>query len=488
MSESHTSPITGRRVLVNTGALAGSSIWRILISFVLQVLITRVLGVAQFGQYVSALAFLNVAQIASELGLPNLLVRDLAQNPTERRSYFQVALAIQLLSALATWAVLILLSFVLPLSPGLRVALRLAGASLPFYAVTSVCQTLFQAGERMELVMLVEGMINLLIAGLSIAVLFQGGQVEHLIGVMVITQAVSAVLCLYLTWRTHLLTGNGKLSINLAQLWREARPFYWLSLADVLLHRLDILLLNVVTGDYLTGLYSIAYSLVRVVVKLIQSYWKALYPTLSRLRHESARHYRRLADLSLRYGLMVVLPGAALTVGVAAPVLTLLYGVDAEASGATLQILVWMTPFFLLETYAITLLMADHAPGRSLFLTCLHIAAVILLLPWLTRGWGAPGAAAAMVVASAFGAAAGLGLLHRRGLPIHVSKLGFLLIATGVGGLLNYFLPGSWLVRTVISALAYLVIIGVTGVFAVSDRDLLRRTLRVAQRSPVVDV
>ena len=71
-------PSTARRVMVNTASLAGSSLWRIFISFVLQVLITRVLGVAAFGQYVSALAYLNVAQVVSELGLTTLLVRDLA--------------------------------------------------------------------------------------------------------------------------------------------------------------------------------------------------------------------------------------------------------------------------------------------------------------------------------------------------------------------------------------------------------------------------
>ncbi|MEZ4582113.1 MAG: hypothetical protein R3A10_10850 [Caldilineaceae bacterium] len=74
--------------------------------------------------------------------------------------------------------------------------------------------------------------------------------------------------------------------IDLRRLWQELRPFYWLSLADVLLHRLDIILLNIVTTDLVTGIYSIAYSVVRVGVKLIQSFWQALYPTLSRLHRQ----------------------------------------------------------------------------------------------------------------------------------------------------------------------------------------------------------
>ncbi len=475
---------TGRRVLVNTSALAGSSIWRIAISFVLQVLITRVLGVAQFGQYVSALAFLNVAQIAAELGLPNLLVRDLAQAPTQRRSYFMASLRIQLISSFVTWLVLIGMSILLPLSPGLRISLWLAGASLPFYAVTSVSQTLFQACERMELVMGVEGVVNTLILFLSLAVLFLGGQVQHLIGVMVVTQAISAVLCLFLVLRTGLLADSTEpVTVRWRDLWPRARPFYWLSLADVLLHRLDILLLNVVAGDYVTGLYSIAYSLVRVVVKLIQSYWKALYPTFSRLQQESMVHYRRLADLSLRYGLMVVLPGAALAIGGAGNVLTLLYGPAAEGATTTFQVLVWMTPFFLVETYAITLLMAEHYPRQSLLLTLLHIGAVALLLPPLTLQMGAVGAAIAMLIATASGACIGLYLLHTEGIPARVSKVGWLIASALLAGAVNIFLPMPWILRTLTATALYLLLIWITGVFAPSDRQLLRRALLATEHS-----
>ena len=69
------------RVLLDTGVLIGSSLWHILISFGLQVLIAYRLGVQRFGQYTAILAYLNVCQVLCELGLPQLLVRDLSQQP-----------------------------------------------------------------------------------------------------------------------------------------------------------------------------------------------------------------------------------------------------------------------------------------------------------------------------------------------------------------------------------------------------------------------
>ncbi len=185
-------------MLINTGALTSASLWRIAISFVLQILIARRLGVEGLGHYTIALAYLNVSQVIVELGLPTLLVRDLAQNPTHRRTYFRWLLGIQLLTSLLTWAGLILLSFVLPFAPVTAASFWLVGASLPLYAVTSAAETLFQAGERMELVMGVEVAINTLILLISLGVLWQGGDELALIAVIIATQAVSAALCLLL--------------------------------------------------------------------------------------------------------------------------------------------------------------------------------------------------------------------------------------------------------------------------------------------------
>jgi len=468
----------GRRVLVNTGSLTGSSLWRIFISFVLQILISRVLGVAEFGQYISVLAFLNVSQVVSELGLPTLLVRNLAQRPDLRRPYFTLALRIQLTAGFITWIGLVLLTWILPVSSATQTALWLVGASLPFYAVTSVSQTLFRASERMELVMGVEGTINTLILLLSVAALWLGGGVISLVAVLVLTQAASAALVTLLVTRNHLVTGShGDANVKWRSLWHAARPFYWLSLTDVLLHRLDILLLNVLAGDLITGIYSIAYSVVRIMVKLIQSYWQALYPTLSRLYDHAVDQYQRLSSLSLRYGLILVLPTAAIGFGVAANVLHLLYGNDAAASVVVFQILLWAAPFFLIEMYAVTQLMATGHPHLSLRVTWVHILTVLLLLPILTNQLDAVGAAISLVVATADGAIAGGILMRSRSLPLHVPHIAILLGATCIAGLLALLLPLPWIVRALCGGIAYLGIIWMTGVFAPSDKQIFRDAL-----------
>jgi O-antigen/teichoic acid export membrane protein len=403
----------GRRVMVNAVALASSNLWRILTSFVLQLLIAHRLGLEALGIYTIVMAYLNVGQVASELGLPGLLVRDLAQHPEQRLGYFRIATTIQTAASLLTWVVLIVLAWVLPFPRTTQLALMVGGAFLPLAALTSVTQMLFQAGERMELVLGVEGLINTLILLLSIAVLWLGGGLVALVGLLVLTQAVSALLGLWLVRRSAL-TGGAQAAVAEAPaaLLRRALPFYGLALADVLLQRIDILLLSIVAGEAVTAIYSAAYQFVRVLTKLIQSFWRALYPTLSRLRQQGHLAVVRLATNGWRAGVVTLFPVVTLAALLAQPLLLLLFGPTAVQAAPVLQVLIWSVPLFMTETYATTLLVVEQQPARSLWVSCLHVIIIVFLLPLLTSVGGATGAAWAMVLAGLVSGAVGWWLVR----------------------------------------------------------------------------
>lgn len=469
---------TGRRILVNTSALAGSSVWRIITSFALQLIIARQLGVLGLGQYTIALAYLNVCQILTELGLPALLVRDLAQMPWLRRSYFRIALSIQIAAGLAVWGGLILATMFLPFADSSRTMLWIVGASLPFYAITSVTQTLFQAGERMELVMGIELLINTLILLFSIAVVWLGGTTIHLAAVLVATQLISALLGVLLLRRSQLFAlPQEPLIWQWSLLWQRAGPFYGLALADVLLQRADIMLLSIVGGEVITGIYGAAYNLVRVGLKLVQNFWAALYPTLSRLQRQAPQQYTRLCNFSLRYGLLCLLAAAAIGTGVTADILNLIYGADYGESAFVLEILLWSAPLYLLENYTQTLLMVEQRPFQSLLVTGLHLVTLVTLVPIFTPTLGAPGAAWAALLAGCIGALVSFRLLHRWQMPRTVARPYVMAGLAASSYLLSLLLPVGWLWRLLLCTLVYVIVAWRTGLIAQHDWQLVRRVV-----------
>ena len=469
----------GKRVLINTGALTSSSLWRIGVSFVLQLLIARVLGVRALGVYTVALAYLNVGQVVSELGLPALLTRDLASRPRQRRAYFRASLRFQAVASLAVWTGLAALAVLLPYGAEARWALILIGASLPLYAVTSAAETQFRAAERMELVMGVEMFVNLLILLVSVALLVSGATVMPLIGVLVVTQAASAVTCAIILRQAHIFAPpQDTVEVRALALWRRTAAFFWLSIVEVLQQRLDILLLSIVAGPTVTGVYSAAYNLVRVVIKLIQSYWQALYPTFSRIYIRSDERYQTLSDLSLRYGLLVLLPTAAITSGVSEELTRLIYTNAYDASAPVLRWLIWIAPVVFVESFAGTQLLVHRRPRHSIAVAGANLAALLAALPLLAGYWGATGAAWASLLAASAGAIVGWAFLRSHGFQFNNGEVARMAVAAIVAVLLAAQLPVDWIVGAGIAAAAYVLIIWAAGVVSSEDIARVRRSIR----------
>jgi len=504
-SSSPTPKETGRRILINTSALAGSSLWRIVMSFLLQLLIARQLGGISLGQYTIVLAYLHLCQVISELGLPTLLVRDLAQMPWLRRSYFWLVLRVQGGAALLVWVALIAITALLPLPETTRILLWVVGASLPFYAITSASQMLFQSGERMEYVMAIEVLINTLILLLSMVVLWRGGGIVQLVALLVFTQMISAGASLFFVHRSALLSGRqDAVDWQWSMLWHRSGPFLGLALADVMLQRADIVLLSIFGGEMLVGIYSAAYNLLRVALKLIQNFWAALYPTLSRLYHHLPTHYRRLSEFATHYSMLSLLGAAAIGSGVIPILLQFIYGNEFNDSASVLQILLWTAPFYLLENYTQTLLMVERRPLQSLLISGVHLGALVLLLPTLiavatefpvgnsSPAMGALGAAVAVLVASALGAALSIYLCKYWQLPSHLRRAWFsalLVISTTLFGLYLpiLYLPIHWGWRLILSALLFFCGGWLGGLIEYRDWQQIQRVLRSGKEEAAGD-
>ena len=469
----------GRRVLINTVSLTGSSLWRIVLSFILQLVIARRMGFDVLGQYTVALAYLNVSQVVSELGLQALLVRDLAHRPEQRRSFFWIALCVQSAAALVIWLGLFLLTQLFAFDDSLRLSLWIVGASLIFYAITSVCETLFQAGERMEFVLGIEAAINILIFGLSLVLIVRETTIVQLVAVWFIAQILSALLCLFLLRRSQLLSGpQESAAVSPTELWQKTFPFFLLSLGDVLLQRADILLLSIFGNDAITGIYSVAYNVVRVLLRMIQSFWRALYPTLSRLHRTVPQRFEQLSEYGFWYGMILVLLGCVVGTSAAEGFLPMVFGEDANASVPVFRLLLWLAPVFFLESYAIMILMVARQPRLSLQLICIHLLFLAIGIPTvLWNGMAALGVAIAVLGASGVGMLFGILLLRRVDIPLLKERAIIHLAFALVASLSSAVLPVSWEGRSVAGALIYLGALWLLGAISRSDWDVIRRVL-----------
>src|SRR5690606_23688538 len=157
---------------------------------------------------------------------------------------------------------------------------------------------------------------------------------------------------------------------------RAAVPFFTITFTDVLQQRADLLLLGAFASPAVTGIYAAATSVLRVGVKLVQAYWRALYPTLTRLR--TGHSFTALADFALRVALVLAFGVALLGTLTSAALIELLFGAEFAASTRVLTILLWGLPFYVWEVRSITLLMTARAARSAARVTLVHLAVLIV--------------------------------------------------------------------------------------------------------------
>jgi O-antigen/teichoic acid export membrane protein len=263
---------------------------------------------------------------------------------------------------------------------------------------------------------------NLLILLLSLWLLWQRRGVAELLVVVVISQFAGMVVALAILLTRRLFNAPQVAApLNLKHMAKGVSPFFGLSLNDVLLQRLDILLLSFFGDARLLGAYSAAYNLVRAAIKLLQSVWRGIYPTLARLYPTSPEQAGKMASRLLYVGFALCVLGALLVSLLAGPVLHLVYGTKGSAEGGAeisvvavvLSWLVWQAPLYFLELYATTWLMVIMRAGAAFALALLHVLLLTLLLPIGASLAGAVGAAWGTVASQAIAATITLWYLRK---------------------------------------------------------------------------
>jgi len=133
----------------NTLTLTGGMGARVLMLAVLFLLVSRTLGVEQYGQFTAALALVSFFYPFAGLGASTLLLRDTACSPLDARRFWGRSLLTTLITSapLAT-AALFLGELVLPEATSFRLMLYLVIAELVLTPVTQLGSALYQALEK----------------------------------------------------------------------------------------------------------------------------------------------------------------------------------------------------------------------------------------------------------------------------------------------------------------------------------------------------
>jgi O-antigen/teichoic acid export membrane protein len=395
-SGSGDAPDAGRLLASNTGWRFVAFAARTVGGLVATILVARTLGPREFGRFGFALALTLLLSFLVMLGLPKLLVRELARRPHDAARLLDSALLV----AFAAGAVVSVLLLAVGGALGADTALLgMVGLALLADAGARIVTSLFWASERMRYEAASVGAQEAGFVVLTLLALGTDAGVEGVMLAYVTSRAIGFVVAWWFAARRFRLRVLPRPHPGgVRPIVRATMPFAIddaLSLAYV---RIDAVLLGIFHGPTAVGLYGSATNLVLNLNVLPRMLNMSVYPRMSRAWPERPEELRRLRDAALRILGAIAMPIAVGAFVLAPGIVELVYGPGFEPAAGFLRLLAVIVPFRMLgNTLGTALTSADRQTSRAVVVGVAAGVNLVLNLA-LIPVWSIHGAIASTIV------------------------------------------------------------------------------------------
>jgi O-antigen/teichoic acid export membrane protein len=453
-------PEAGAKVIRGGAVRAGTYLAAILLTAATVPLMTRHLGVADFGRFVTASSVVMIVAGVTEFGLSGIGTREYAlASPSERGALLANLLGLRTVLTLAGLAVAALL-MVLAGYPRLVVlGMLVSGGGLMLLNIQQTYSISLTAQLDWGIASVFELINAVVVAGGTLLLVLIGAQLFPFFFVSVASSAAALLAAaVYLRGRVSLLP-----LFELSEwrgLVRDALPYAAAATVGILYPRVGLIVVSLISNAYQTGYYSTAFKVVEVVggtSGLIASSAFPVFARAGRDDHERLRYaVGKVGDTALIAGTYVTL-----SLVVAAPFVIKVLG--GNAFGPSVPVLrlqaIALLGGFLAATWSYTLL-SVRMHGALLRVTIAGLVVSIALSAALVPSLGAEGASIAsavceFVVAGGYLLALARRYAHLRPSLAMVPRVAFA-AAAAAGALL---LPLASIVQWAIASLVYLTLI-----------------------------
>jgi len=396
---------------------------------VLAVFIARSLGASALGIYSAALAYYALLAPAGELGIVNLLVREIARDRTLSSRYLVHASLI--VAAASTAAVGIFLVVVRHLGFGheMTVGVSIVALALLPGTLNSVQEAVFIAHQRVFFQTYVTTGASLVNVGGGLYLLESGHGVVSLFVLFVCLEyAVTAIYFVLISTRIVRITREWDWAFA-RRFLREVRPFAGTSIVAAVFSRPEIIMLSLIGTAEQVGFYSAAFKVAALWNDVTQVFMANVFPVMSRLYEQGKAGFDSLRTTALRFLLAASLPLAVGTIVTAKPLTRMLYGAGFGPTVTPMRILALIMPLVAIQAVLWRVLSVRDQQGVVFRVQAVSVVARLALAYPLIVLAGVKGAAIA--VAATFLLHTGLLAFQvkRDGTKIHLARLSWPLAA-----------------------------------------------------------
>jgi len=357
-----------------------------LCTFIFLIYFARYFGTDFVGKYGFSMSVGGFLTVLINLGLNALMVREVSKDKAKNSTYAGNLLITQAVLAALIWLLIGLIAFVLNMNENTKIILVFIGTYQVFYKLSVHFDAEFRAHEEMQYSAALETLHKMLILILGLGSIHLWENPILALAVYPISGVARFILGWVLSVSKY---GWPDFEVDYPFIKGavvKSMPFFFIALLGQFYDRLGIILLTLLQGESASGVYLAADRLLVSVGVGLSMLGASMFPTMSRLSHQSGREFYKLYERSIRLTVTLTLPAAALVFIVSEPIMVTLFGDGFVESVSVLTILTWGLVLAGVNTMMNSLIIVKNHEKvwvkMQLFVCLVYSAACLILIPF----------------------------------------------------------------------------------------------------------
>jgi O-antigen/teichoic acid export membrane protein len=437
-----------KRILVNSIVVTGANIFENLVFFLLNILVARFLSIAHYGEYSTAIGFSTFFLTFCDIGINQTLFRSVTVDAKKIRHDAGSTIILKGVLSVTTYSALVIALHFTNFSASTIILTVIFGLVRLFSDYLKTLLDLFDARERFLFSAISKSLFSILVLFFSLVVLALAKDyywlfISRLCVTLFFSVGIAALV----------LHGIGKgprfSAKHSYRFFRSSLPFGISSVLTNFYQRMNIIILSIMHGTHLSGIFSNAYMFFTTLFIIPGGFSRALLPFLYRHdRHANRLTFQYAFDIYTKYMTIFGYYLALMIFIFCSQAITIIFGEKYSESIPVLRIVSLNIPF--LFSMAGTIITAlDKQKSKTIIETIavpISVAANLILI----RLFKAEGAAFASVITYGSIFAGYHFYLHLSGLldirSAITVNIRLIIISTVSFFAWDHFLSGNWFI------------------------------------------
>jgi len=362
------------------------------------VLLSRSFGPEKLGQYSFIFYYVGLLSIFSDFGVEFYIMREVARDRKRLNKLFPDVLGFKIVLAFINFLIIVGSVIFLPKPWSIKIFIILAGAEAILTSISNLFVRIMYALNVTKydaIARIFERLWAFFIGGF---IIYYFRSFSGFILTLIIGHTLRDIL--RIRWGRNFIK-DSKICLNLKKwksLLKYSYPFWFIGIFTMIYYKTDMVMLNLLKGDYETGIYRAAYTLIEIPMFVPTIIVSTTLPSMARLWKKDKKALNILFKKSFQ---ILITIGIIVTLGYhifADFGIFFIFGKSYELSVPVLKVLAFALPFMFLNSLLGSYM---NATGKELVftkITGLTAFLNIIINYFFILYYGAEGAAVATVI------------------------------------------------------------------------------------------